>query len=110
MPCIAHKSSLDRFCRSCRCIWSGGISSRSLGIGVRCSAGCSAGSLTFIIIFFVRYNVAFVDISSILDRNNIADFRFLRLIRLLFARFDIGEVVQLQTLVNDRVSQTFFFQ
>jgi hypothetical protein len=110
MPCIAHKSSLGRFGRSRRCIWSGGIRCRGLAVGVGCNARCSAGSLTFLVIFFVRHNVAFVDISSILDRNNIADFRFLRLIRLLFARFGIGEVVQtvqLQTFVNNRVRQTF---
>jgi hypothetical protein len=35
MPCIAHKSSLGRFGRSRRrCIWSGGISSRCLAVGV----------------------------------------------------------------------------
>ncbi len=90
MPRIAHKSSLGRFGRSRRCIWSGGISSRSLADGVRFSI---AGSLAFIVIFFVLHNVAFVDLGSILNSNNIADFRFLRLIGLLFARFGIGKTV-----------------
>ena len=89
-PCIAHKSSRGRFGRSRRCIWSGSISSCSLAVGVGCS---SDGSLTILGIFFVRHSVDFVDLGTCLDSNNIADFRFLLLIRLLFVRLGFGETV-----------------
>jgi hypothetical protein len=82
MPCIAHKSSLGRFGRSrhsCIRVWSGCISSRrgSLAVGVRCSSAGTLTTLTILIIFSVQHSVAFVDPSSYVDRNNIADFRVL---------------------------------
>jgi hypothetical protein len=49
MQCIAHKSSPGRFGRSRRCIWKGGGGSSSHAPG----AGCSAGSLTILVLFRV---------------------------------------------------------
>jgi hypothetical protein len=107
MQCTAQKSSLGRFGRRRRCcMWSGGISSRSLAGGVGCSARCSSGALTFLVIFFVRHNVAFVEISSILDTpiSGSCDWSGSSLPA---SKFGIEEVVQLQTFVNNRIHQTF---
>jgi hypothetical protein len=59
----------------------------------RSSSSVSLTTLTILVIFSILHSVAFVDLSSCVDSNNIADFRVLRLFRLLFGRFGFGETV-----------------